>query len=130
MDHLTIVMPIEGKNFVKDVFDFIDALDTLVVKKIKTWAFSEKIGFHETLPTDIGNGFNVKIAVNLPGVETITTYLPLAEPKGVILTMIEGVIYLNPKHKFNTIHQCILNVLEVLNDIQKEENIKCPEISK
>jgi len=130
MNHLAIAMPITGREFLGNITEFFDVLDVLVTKQMSLWAFSETFGFQETLPTDIGNAFTFKIAVKIPGVKEITSYLPLAESKGVLLTKMEDFIHLSHKHKFKTALQCIIDTLEVFNEIIKAEKVQPIEETK
>eukprot|EP00826_Nyctotherus_ovalis_P004430 TRINITY_DN10959_c0_g1_i9.p1 TRINITY_DN10959_c0_g1~~TRINITY_DN10959_c0_g1_i9.p1 ORF type:complete len:583 (+),score=149.51 TRINITY_DN10959_c0_g1_i9:992-2740(+) len=127
MDHLTIAIPLNSKDFTANLAEFFSTLDKLVTTQMTLWAFSETFGFHTTLPTDIGNAFTFKLAVKLPGVEETTTYLPLAESKGVLLTKMEGAIQLSHKHKFRTAQECIAKTIELLNEIIIAEKVEFKE---
>lgn len=127
MDHLTIAMPLNSKDFMGNLTEFFSTLDKLVTEQTPLWAFSETFGFHTTLPTDIGNAFTFKLAVKLPGVEEITTYLPLAESKGVLLSKMEDAVLLSHKHKFKSAQECIVKTLELLNEIIEAEKVEFKE---
>jgi len=124
MNHLALIVPIDGKSFSSDCLTFFSAFDNLVIKQMGAWAFSEKLGFHETLPTDTGAGFLIKIAVKLPNVSSLSAYLPLAESKKVILSMVDNIIYLSHKLRYKPMYQCIMDIMEVLSAIAKAEDEK------
>ena len=120
LNHVAIISKITPGNLVKEVINFFDMINSLVIKHMSFWSFSEKFGFQETLPTDIGNGLTIKVVIKLAKVDDIVKYLPLIEPKGFGVNIQEKVVQLTYKHKFKSMTQCFIDTLEVINTIEKD----------
>lgn len=123
MNHLAIEVSLKEKTFSEDVLRFVDAFEKVVMKHSEVWAFLDKFGFLESLLTDIGNGFSIKLALKLPNASP-GMYTSLAEQRKVAIAVANGTVYLNHKHKFRNIYQCIIDVVEVANAISRSEDQK------
>jgi len=121
MNQITLAIAITPKDLTKSVLTYFEIFNELVLKQFKLWAFSETFGFYETVPSDIGNAFSIKVALRLPNVVKMDTYMPLATSKKVILNLDETIMCLSHKRKFKSPSQCILDVIEVASIVAREE---------
>jgi protein-arginine kinase len=118
MNHITIAITL-NKDLIESIKTYFEIVNELVLKHFKLWAFSDTFGFFETLPTDIGNGFSIKMGLRLPKVIDMDSYMVLPVSKNVNLD--EKIIYLTHKHKFESPSQCILELIETANIIERRE---------
>jgi len=119
INHLALEVSIQSKTFPEDVLKFLELFNRIVIKQSDIWGFSEKFGFLETLPIDVGSGFGIKVALRLPSVLSAETYKPLVEQKKVLITVSDNIMYLTHKHKFKNIYQCIIDVMDVTSSISR-----------
>jgi len=120
INHITIAIAL-NKDFIENIKTYFEIVNELVFKQFKLWASSDTFGFYQTLPTDVGNAFSIKVALRLPKGAWIDTYVVLSLSKNVKLNLEEGVIYLTHKYKFTSPCQCILELIEIANIIEKKE---------
>jgi protein-arginine kinase len=124
MNHITMAIPLKGKGVSKDMIEFLKAFDSLVVDRQEEWEFTEKFGFLETSPADVGNGFTIKVALKLNPGATVLKYKPLADSKNVRATLIDGILHLEHKQKFKTIDLCIVDIMDLVSLITNEKDLK------
>jgi len=123
MNHVTMVIPLKGKGVSKDMIKFLKAFDSLVVGRQGEWEFTEKFGFCETSPANVGNGFTIKVAVKLNPGTTVLKYKSLADSKNIRVTLINEVLHLEHKQNFKTIDLCIVDVMDLVNLIANGEDL-------
>lgn len=119
VNHLCIVSQLVP-NFSLAAAKFFDMVETLVVKQLGFWSFTEQLGFQETLPTDIGNGFTVKVVVRPESMESFVRCLPAVEGKGLVVSIVDDAVHLSHKHKFKSMTQCLIDVMDAISVIDKK----------
>ena len=124
LNHLAITVTIDPKTMSSDILLFLSTFDALMTKNASLWSFSDKIGFYSTIPTDIGNGFTLKLSIKMHNSSHLAQYMPYADSKHVILSFLDNAMYFTHKHKFKNFYQCIIDVFDVASNVVKQEEEK------
>eukprot|EP00826_Nyctotherus_ovalis_P014110 TRINITY_DN13897_c0_g1_i4.p1 TRINITY_DN13897_c0_g1~~TRINITY_DN13897_c0_g1_i4.p1 ORF type:complete len:729 (-),score=126.81 TRINITY_DN13897_c0_g1_i4:291-2477(-) len=124
VNHIVVAISLNEKDIAKSTLTYFEIFNDLVLSHFKLWAFSDIFGFYGTLPTDIGNAFSIQISLRIPHAVDMDEYLPLLASKNTRMNLEEGVTCVTHKHKFTNPSQCILDIMETVSVIAKEETLK------
>eukprot|EP01022_Parablepharisma_sp_SALTPOND_P014336 TRINITY_DN193_c0_g1_i1.p1 TRINITY_DN193_c0_g1~~TRINITY_DN193_c0_g1_i1.p1 ORF type:complete len:1068 (+),score=100.36 TRINITY_DN193_c0_g1_i1:8004-11207(+) len=113
INHVALVCTLDPRTVPNDVMLFLTAFVSLVMKIQNLWAFSDRWGFMNSLLTDIGSGFTIKVAVKLDPGLALQTYEQLAASKKVEMVQVGDLVYLTHKSRFSSLNQCITDTLDI-----------------
>ncbi len=87
-DHLRLQMLVPGLEL-KDVWKRIDALDS-EIEQIVPYAFSPRLGYLTSCPTNVGTGMRASVMLHLPGLVLMNEINPIIKGMGKIGLAVRG----------------------------------------